>query len=79
MTTRRSKEYIVNLIEATRDPERYGLKSRPDPLRRLAARHDLSGPGAKAHAFFAGRGYVTPAGREVGGDGRAAPPRRGDL
>lgn len=56
------KEYILNIVEATRDPVGSGLKE----LRSLiefgvSPRATLFLlKGAKAHAFLRGRGYVTP-------------------
>ncbi|MDO5565652.1 MAG: MoxR family ATPase [Planctomycetia bacterium] len=56
------RNYILELVQATRDPGRYGLD-------RLAAFIEFGasprasiflGKGAKAMAFLAGRGYVTP-------------------
>ena len=56
------KEYIVNIVFATREPEKYGLAN----LRQLIAfgaspRASIYlNLAAKAHAFLRGRGYVTP-------------------
>jgi MoxR-like ATPase len=56
------KEYILNLVFASREPEKYGL----DELRDLIA-YGASpratiylNLAAKAHAFLRGRGYITP-------------------
>jgi len=56
------KDYIVNLIFATREPEKYGLKDLKDLIGygaspRATIYLNLA---AKAHAFLKGRGYVTP-------------------
>jgi MoxR-like ATPase len=56
------KEYILNVVQATRDPEAFGLPE-------LAPLVDYGGSpratiylgiGARAMAFLNGRGYVTP-------------------
>ena len=55
------KEYIVDLVLATRDPKAFQLD--PGPLIEYGAspRATLSlALAARAHAFLAGRGYVTP-------------------
>lgn len=55
------KDYIVSLVYATRDPEKYNLnikdyiKIGASPRATLCLRD-----GAKAYAFLQGRGYVTP-------------------
>ncbi len=56
------KEYIVNIIFATREPSRYGLGDMADLISfgaspRATIYLNLA---AKAHAFLRGRGYVTP-------------------
>ncbi|MFQ5499329.1 MAG: AAA family ATPase [Candidatus Zixiibacteriota bacterium] len=56
------KDYIVNLIFATREPSRYGLPDLKDLISfggspRATIYLNLA---AKAHAFLRGRGYVTP-------------------
>ena len=56
------KDYIVNLIFATREPEKYGLKDLKDLIAfgaspRATIYLNLA---AKAHAFLKGRGYITP-------------------
>jgi MoxR-like ATPase len=56
------KEYILNLVRSTRDPESFGMKSLK-PLIEYGASPRASiflGVGARAMAFLAGRGYVTP-------------------
>ncbi len=56
------KEYIVNIIFATREPEKYGLADIKDLIAfgaspRATIYLNLA---AKAHAFIKGRGYITP-------------------
>ena len=56
------KEYIVNIIFASREPARYGLKDLVDLISygaspRATINLNLA---AKAHAFMQGRGYITP-------------------
>ena len=56
------KEYIVNIIFATREPEKYGLADLEDLIAygaspRATIYLNLA---AKAHAFLRGRGYITP-------------------
>ncbi|MBU0982930.1 MAG: MoxR family ATPase [candidate division Zixibacteria bacterium] len=56
------KEYIVNIIFATREPEKYGLADVKDLIAygaspRATIYLNLA---AKAHAFLKGRGYITP-------------------
>ncbi|MCB2229336.1 MoxR family ATPase [bacterium] len=56
------KEYIVNIIFASREPEKYGLQSLADLISygaspRATINLNLA---AKAHAFLRGRGYITP-------------------
>ncbi len=56
------KDYIVDLVQATREPQEYGLKD----LTRLidfgaSPRATISlAIASRAHAFLQGRGYVTP-------------------
>lgn len=55
------KEYIVNLVLATREPEKYGLDVKnliqygASPRASIYLKH-----AARAYAFIKGRGYVTP-------------------
>ena len=56
------KEYIVNLVLATREPAKYGLSNLTDLIAyggspRATIYLNLA---SKAHAFLKGRGYVTP-------------------
>jgi MoxR-like ATPase len=56
------KEYIVNIVFATREPSRYGLAELGDLIAfggspRATIFLNLA---AKAHAFLRGRGYITP-------------------
>jgi len=56
------KEYIVNIVFATREPEKYGLADLKDLIAfgaspRATIYLNLA---AKAHAFVKGRGYITP-------------------
>ena len=56
------KDYIVNIIFATREPEKYGLAAIKDLIAfggspRATIFLNLA---AKAHAFLKGRGYITP-------------------
>ncbi|MFQ5454074.1 MAG: AAA family ATPase, partial [Candidatus Zixiibacteriota bacterium] len=56
------KEYIINIVFATREPEKYGLKDLKDLIGfgaspRATIYLNLA---AKAHAFLKGRGYITP-------------------
>ncbi|KAA3637211.1 MAG: MoxR family ATPase, partial [Calditrichaeota bacterium] len=56
------KEYIINIIFASREPEKYGLAEIKDLISfgaspRATIYLNLA---AKAHAFLKGRGYVTP-------------------
>jgi len=55
------EEYIVNVVEATRNPEAYGLQIR-DLIRYGASPRATIylAMGARAHALLEGRGYVTP-------------------
>jgi MoxR-like ATPase len=55
------KEYIVTLIQATRDPAAHGLELAPLIQYGASPRATLALTlAAKANAFLAGRGYVTP-------------------
>ncbi|MFQ6007993.1 MAG: AAA family ATPase [Candidatus Zixiibacteriota bacterium] len=56
------KEYIVNVVLATREPAKYGLADLTDLIAygaspRATIYLNLA---AKAHAFLKGRGYITP-------------------
>ncbi len=56
------KEYIVNIVFASREPEKYGLAEVKDLIAfggspRATIYLNLA---AKAHAFLKGRGYITP-------------------
>jgi MoxR-like ATPase len=56
------KEYIVNIVFATREPAKYGLSDLSDLIAfgaspRATIYLNLA---AKAHAFLRGRGYITP-------------------
>ena len=56
------KDYIINIVFATREPEKYGLADVKDLISfgvspRATIYLNLA---AKAHAFLKGRGYVTP-------------------
>lgn len=56
------KDYIINIVFATREPEKYGLGDIKDLISfgvspRATIYLNLA---AKAHAFLKGRGYVTP-------------------
>ncbi len=56
------KDYIVNVVFATREPDKYGLGDLKDLIAfgaspRATIYLNLA---AKAHAFLKGRGYVTP-------------------
>jgi len=56
------KEYILNIVFATREPEKYGLADIKDFISygaspRATIYLNLA---AKAHAFLRGRGYITP-------------------
>jgi MoxR-like ATPase len=56
------KDYILNLVFATREPLKYGLKDLPDFIQYGASpRATISlTMAAKAHAFLRHRGFVTP-------------------
>jgi len=57
----RIKDYIVDLVQATRHPEQYGLKLGGLIQYGASPRATIFLTlGAKASAFLAGRGYVTP-------------------
>jgi len=56
------KEYIINIVLASREPENYGLSEIKDLISygaspRATIYLNLA---AKAHAFLRGRGYITP-------------------
>ncbi|UCC44057.1 MAG: MoxR family ATPase [Candidatus Zixiibacteriota bacterium] len=56
------KEYIVNIVFATREPDKYGLSEIKDLIAygaspRASIYLNLA---SKAHAFIRGRGYITP-------------------
>lgn len=56
------KDYIVNIVFATREPDKYGLGELKDLIAygaspRATIYLNLA---AKAHAFMKGRGYITP-------------------
>ncbi len=55
------KDYIVALVYATRDPQRYGLDLMPYIRHGASPRATISLTlASKANAFLNGRGYVTP-------------------
>jgi MoxR-like ATPase len=56
------KEYILNLVFATREPQKYGLESLKDLISFGASPRAtiFLNLAAKAHAFIRGRGYITP-------------------
>jgi MoxR-like ATPase len=56
------KQYIVNLVCATREPQAYGLANMKNLVRYGASpRATINlNVAARAHAFLKGRGYVTP-------------------
>jgi MoxR-like ATPase len=58
----RVRDYIVHLVQATRDPRDYGLaRARAaHRVRRLAARHAVPGPGGARARVLRQRAYVTP-------------------
>jgi MoxR-like ATPase len=58
----RVKDYIVNLVFATREPNTYGIKGLDGMLRYGASPRATIALtlAAKARAFLAGRGFVTP-------------------
>jgi MoxR-like ATPase len=54
-------DYIVRLVQATRDPERYGLNIKNFIRYGASPRASIFlGVAARAHAFLAGRSYVIP-------------------
>jgi MoxR-like ATPase len=55
------KDYILSIVFATREPEKYGLKIREYLRYGASPRATIAlTVGARAHAFLQGRGYVTP-------------------
>jgi MoxR-like ATPase len=57
----RIRRYIVDLVHATREPERFGLDLRPLIQYGASPRATLAlAKAARAHAFLEGRAYVTP-------------------
>jgi MoxR-like ATPase len=56
------KDYILNLVFATREPLKYGLKDLPDFIQYGASPRATIAltQAAKAHAFLRHRGFVTP-------------------
>ena len=57
----RIKEYIVNIVAASRDPENYHLNLKGYILYGASPRATINlNIAAKAHAFLKRRGYVTP-------------------
>ena len=55
------KDYVVDIVFATREPERYGLDVRPLIAYGASPRATIYlAQAARAHAFLRGRGYVTP-------------------
>ena len=57
----RIRRYIVDLVHATREPERFGLELRPHIQYGASPRATLAlAKAARAHAFLEGRAYVTP-------------------
>ena len=55
------KDYILSIVFATRDPEKYKLDIKPYIRYGTSPRATIFLTiGAKAHAFLSGRGYVTP-------------------
>jgi MoxR-like ATPase len=58
----RVKDYIVDLVFATREPAKYGVKGMEGMLRYGASPRATIALtlAAKARAFLSGRGYVTP-------------------
>jgi MoxR-like ATPase len=55
------KEYICDLVYATRDPKRYGLDLKDYILNGASPRATISLTlASRAYAFLEGRGYVTP-------------------
>jgi MoxR-like ATPase len=64
------KEYIIDLVVATRDPQAFKLDLGPFIQYGASPRATLYLTlAAKAHAFISGRGYVTPQDvKSIGGD-----------
>jgi MoxR-like ATPase len=57
----RIRRYIVDLVHATREPERFGLDLRPLIAYGASPRATLAlAKAGRAHAFLEGRSYVTP-------------------
>ncbi len=55
------KQYLVTLVHATRDPDKFGLNLQPFLRVGASPRASISlALAGKAHAFLEGRGYVTP-------------------
>ncbi len=56
------KEYIINIVFATREPDKYGLGDMKDLIAYGASPRATIylNIAAKAHAFLRGRGYITP-------------------
>ncbi|MBO7679641.1 MAG: MoxR family ATPase [Thermoguttaceae bacterium] len=56
------RDYILNIVQATRSPEKFGLESIKSFIEFGASPRGSIwlGKGARAVAFLAGRGYVTP-------------------
>jgi MoxR-like ATPase len=56
------KEYIINIVFATREPEKYGLSELKNLIAYGASPRATIylNIAAKAHAFLKGRGYITP-------------------
>ena len=56
------RDYILNIVQATRSPEKFGLESIKSFIEFGASPRGSIwlGKGARAAAFLAGRGYVTP-------------------
>jgi MoxR-like ATPase len=56
------KDYILNVVFATREPGRYGLKDQADYIQFGASpRATIAlSQAARAHAFLRHRGFVTP-------------------
>ncbi|MFH2036040.1 MAG: MoxR family ATPase [Candidatus Zixiibacteriota bacterium] len=56
------KEYILNIVFATREPEKYGLGEIKDFISYGASPRATIylNQAARAHAFLRGRGYITP-------------------
>jgi MoxR-like ATPase len=55
------KDYVINIVFATREPEQYGLELRDLVAYGASPRATIYlTQAAKGHAFLRGRGYVTP-------------------